>query len=232
MKDIRTVIWDPFCITFASRVTEFQKRGLEHIAVALKNVSKSPADIDAFLSAELPRDPGVLRDAVRRHMTHSHDPSKTYHRCGWPRNCQYGFPKPLKQESSFNERGYFEHRRRHSEDEFMVSHITWLILKYDWHVNVEFSTGVNLFQYLFKYFFKQFPYQANWTVQKQPSQTAGNSAPSRKPIDEIRDYERGRYLSSIEAAMRLASLHISEKYPGVKTASNTFAGPPVWPNAA
>jgi hypothetical protein len=35
-------------------------------------------------------------------------------------------------------------------------------------------------------------------------------------VDEIRDYERGRYLSSIEAAARLASFHISEKQPAVK----------------
>jgi hypothetical protein len=79
---------------------------------------------------------------------------------------------------------------------------------------VEFSTGVNLFQYLFKYFFKSLD-QANWAVRKQPSDpTIPISA--RKPVDEIRDYERGRYLSSIEAAMRLASFHISEKKPGVK----------------
>jgi hypothetical protein len=83
---------------------------------------------------------------------------------------------------------------------------------------VEFSTGVALFQYLFKYFFKP-PDHANWTIYKQPDATA-DSTPShstgRKPVDEIRDYERGRYLSSIEAATRLVSFHISEKHPGVK----------------
>jgi hypothetical protein len=39
---------------------------------------------------------------------------------------------------------------------------------------------------------------------------------SRKSVDEIRDYERGWYLSCIEAATRLASFHISEEQPGVK----------------
>jgi Helitron helicase-like domain at N-terminus len=104
MKDIRTVLGP---ILYHIRVTEFQKRGLphEHIAVALKNVPKSPAEIDQFLSAELPRESGPLRDAVKRHMTHTHDPSKSYHRCGWPKQCQYGYPKPVIPESSFNERG-------------------------------------------------------------------------------------------------------------------------------
>jgi hypothetical protein len=38
-------------------------------------------------------------------MTHIHDPNKSYHRCGWPHKCQYGCLKPLKLESSFNDRG-------------------------------------------------------------------------------------------------------------------------------
>jgi hypothetical protein len=41
--------------------------------------------------------------------------------------------------------GYFEHRRRDVEERFTDSDIAWLILKYDCHFNVEFSTGVNLF---------------------------------------------------------------------------------------
>jgi hypothetical protein len=104
MKDLRSLFGPTL---YHIRATEFQKRGLphKHIAVALKNVPRSPAEIDKFLSAELPRNDGPLRDAVKRHMTHIHDPKKTYHRCGWPRNCQYGFPKAVKAESSFNDRG-------------------------------------------------------------------------------------------------------------------------------
>jgi hypothetical protein len=80
MKDIRMSMGP---ILYHVRVTEFQKRGLphEHIAVAVKNVPRSPEEIDTFLSAELPRNPGALRDVVKRHMTHIHDPTKTYHRC-------------------------------------------------------------------------------------------------------------------------------------------------------
>jgi hypothetical protein len=54
MKDIRMMMGP---ILYHIRVTEFQKRGLPHeyIAVALKNVPRSPAEIDSFLSAELPQ---------------------------------------------------------------------------------------------------------------------------------------------------------------------------------
>jgi hypothetical protein len=94
LKDIRG-IFGP--VLYLIRITEFQKHGLphEHIAVGLKNIPKLASDIDKFLSAELPREAGPLRDAVKRHMTHIHDPNKSYHRCGWPRECQYGYPKPL-----------------------------------------------------------------------------------------------------------------------------------------
>jgi hypothetical protein len=112
--------------------------------------------------------------------------------------------------------GYFEHRRRDEEDRLIVSHIPWLILKYDCHINIEFSTGVQLFQYLFKYFFKPLD-SANWKVTiEHLADNIPRSLGGRKPIDEIRDYERGRYLSSIEAATRLASFHITQKEPGVK----------------
>ena len=100
--------------------------------------------------------------------------------------------------------GYFEHRRRDEEDRLIVSHIAWLILKYDCHINVEFSTGVQLFQYLFKYFFKPLD-SANWKVTiEHPAENIPRPLGGRKPIDQIRDYERGRYLSSIEAATQPA----------------------------
>jgi hypothetical protein len=106
MKDIRDVFGP---ILYHIRVTEFQKRGLphEHIAVAVKNVPRTPAEIDTFLSAELPRELNAMHDAIKHHMTHIQNPSKSCHRCGWPRECQYGFPKAFKPESSFNERDFF-----------------------------------------------------------------------------------------------------------------------------
>jgi hypothetical protein len=61
----------------------------------------------------------------------------------------------------------------------------WLILKYDCHINVEFSTSVQLFQYLFKYFFKPLD-SANWKVTiEHPADNIPRSLGGRKPIDEI-----------------------------------------------
>ncbi|KAJ7624190.1 hypothetical protein B0H17DRAFT_1151318 [Mycena rosella] len=156
MKDIADTMGP---LAYYIRVNEFQKHGLphSHIAVSVKVVPRTPNEIDKILSAELPRSPGPLRDAVKRHMTHNHDRTKPYHRCGWPsKKCQYNFPKPIQQESQFNDRGYFEPRRRHEED-------------------------------------------ANISRTRQR-----DNHQQEKPVDEIKDYERGRYLSSIEAATRIA----------------------------
>ncbi len=72
-------------LDYTIRITEFQKRGFPHghVAAKLKDVPRTAAEIDQFLSAELPRTDGRLRDAVKKHMTHQHNPQKEYHRCGW-----------------------------------------------------------------------------------------------------------------------------------------------------
>jgi hypothetical protein len=109
--------------------------------------------------------------------------------------------------------GYFQPCCTQLEDCNIILNIPYLTAKYDCHINFKWSAFVNLFQYLFKYFYKG-PDETNWAVrptEKKPSLTG-----KRQPIDQIKDYERGRYLSSIEAATCLASFHISEKNPGVK----------------
>jgi hypothetical protein len=92
MKDVSKFMGP---VLYHIRVTEFQKRGLPHahIAVALKNVPQTAAEISLFLSAEVPRQPGRQRTAVLQHMIHKHDPNKVYHRCGWPTSpCCYNYP--------------------------------------------------------------------------------------------------------------------------------------------
>jgi hypothetical protein len=85
MKDIEKTMGP---LLYHICITEFQARGLphSHLAAAMKIVPQSPQDLDKVLSAELPRSEGPLRDAVKFHMTHNHDPAQSYHRCGWPQN--------------------------------------------------------------------------------------------------------------------------------------------------
>jgi hypothetical protein len=53
-------------------VIEFQKRGLPHAHIVLKTNTEptTPGEIDAVLSAELPREEGELRNRVEKYMMH------------------------------------------------------------------------------------------------------------------------------------------------------------------
>ncbi len=97
-------------VDYSIHITEFQKHGPPHghVAVKLKHVLWTADEIDKFLSAELPREPGPVRDTIKKHMSHQHDPKKEYHRCGWSatsHRCQYNYPHLTKPDSGFNERG-------------------------------------------------------------------------------------------------------------------------------
>ena len=89
-------------------------------------------------------------------------------------------------------KGYFHPRRLKSEDVNIALNIPYFTAKYDCHINFEWSASVNVFQYLFKYFYKG-PDETNWAIRKV-------ARDHKQLVDETTDYERGRYLSSIEAA--------------------------------
>eukprot|EP00959_Pyramimonas_sp_CCMP1952_P022727 477628-Pyramimonas_sp.AAC.1 len=54
------------------RVIEYQKRGLPHahIVIGSESPPASAEEVDAYISCELPRASGPLRDLVLRHMVH------------------------------------------------------------------------------------------------------------------------------------------------------------------
>ncbi|KAJ7199550.1 hypothetical protein B0H12DRAFT_978547, partial [Mycena haematopus] len=90
------------------------------------------------------------------------------------------------------------------EDRWIVTHIPFLVQMFRTHINVELSSGVTLFNYLFKYFYKA-PAEAKWAV-----------ADKRAPVDEVKNYQRGRYVSATEALTRICGFTISAKFPGVR----------------
>ncbi len=74
------------------------------------------------------------------------------------------------------------------EDACIVPHILYWVVKFDCHINVEYSASVSLFQYLFKYFFKG-PDEVNWKVSRLDDATSQKAAHStmskRSPVDQI-----------------------------------------------
>ena len=92
-----------------------------------------------------------------------------------------------------------KYKRTDLQDLNIVPFNSHLLLLTECHINVEIASTVNLIMYLYKYLFK-----------------GGDSAlfafvENEEPVNEIKDYVKGRYLSAMEAAWRISAYHISEK---------------------
>ncbi|XP_021745360.1 uncharacterized protein LOC110711289 [Chenopodium quinoa] len=156
-------------------VIEFQKRGLPHVHMLLildeKDKLKSPEEYDTFVRAEIPdRDEEPrLYDAVLKHMTHNP--------CGEGRQnsscmengvCKRKFPKPFAESTVQGKNSYPIYRCRGDrspvplhensatfvDNGWVVPYNSWLLLKYDCHINVEISSSIKSVKYLYKYVHK------------------------------------------------------------------------------
>ncbi|XP_024873836.1 uncharacterized protein LOC112455867, partial [Temnothorax curvispinosus] len=97
-------------------VIEFQKRGLPHIhlLITLKRNCKivNPETVDRFISAKIP-DPNEnesLHNVVMKHMIHG--PCGDW--CLINDKCSKHFPKPFRPETTMDEDGYPQYRRRNN----------------------------------------------------------------------------------------------------------------------
>ncbi|XP_071726944.1 uncharacterized protein [Rutidosis leptorrhynchoides] len=197
-------------------IIEFQKRGLPHVHMLIWLIAahkcKTPAAIDDIITAEIPSekdDPEGFR-AVTEYMLHG--PCGGHHMnapCIIDRQCSKHFPKPYYAETTIDEDGYANYRRRNNgvrftknntplDNGFVVPYNRYLLLKYNAHINVEWCNRSLAIKYLFKYLNKG-PDLA--TIVIQENMIPGDDASGDKVIDvdEIRNYLDCRYLSPCEA---------------------------------
>ena len=61
-------------VLYKIQVTEFQKRGLPHLHLAIKvaNEPRTPEEIDEIIRAEMPTDDAELLELVKKFMIHEH----------------------------------------------------------------------------------------------------------------------------------------------------------------
>lgn len=139
--------------------------------------------------------------------------------------CTKHFPKRFAEHTIDNADGYPVYRRRddgriyvnangfHFDNTWVVPYNPYLCLKYDAHINVEICTSIRSVKYLYKYVYKG-------TDQAQLLLVpVGNDAPQgvapQAVVDEIRNFQDGRYMSSMEAAYRLLIFLMHGKAPTV-----------------
>jgi hypothetical protein len=142
---------------------EFQKRGLPHAHILIRYAKSCllAEEIDAVISAELPREDLALRNLIMSFMIHHHStppqPISAYCQkedVNGNRHCRFEYPKTLREHTIIDDNGRVQYRRRHPEDAWVVPHCPILISKYKCHINMEVAGSAHLFQYLFKYIHK------------------------------------------------------------------------------
>ncbi|XP_043474368.1 uncharacterized protein LOC122506318 [Leptopilina heterotoma] len=201
---------------------EWQKRGLPHAHILLWLEEQiRPNQIDEVISAELPspEEDKKLFDIVKGHMVHG--PCGPFnHRSGCMKEgrCTIRYPKAFVNETISSENGYPTYRRRSPDvggisvpfkvrGEFIVLDNRWivpyssvLLRTFETHINVEFCGGVKSIEYVCKY------------VNKGSDQATIGITDEN---DEIKRYQTGRYISTLEAVWRILEFSIHERYPPV-----------------
>ncbi|KAK1942998.1 hypothetical protein P3T76_005635 [Phytophthora citrophthora] len=197
-------------------VVEYQKCGLPHahILMILRPEDKpvTAEDIDRLVSAELP-DPDEnpdLNETVLSCMMHGPcgDQNKT---CPCMKNgkCSKKFPKPFAEATTMAVDKYPVYRRRRREggnlqrgdkvwdnatiNQWIVPYNPYLSQKYNCHIIVEVCATDRAIKYIYKYLYKG----ADMTTITIEGQVEEHS------LNEILQYLQARYISPVEACMRL-----------------------------
>lgn len=203
---------------------EWQKRGLPHAHILIWCVDKiQPNDIDNIICAEIPDstiDPELF-EIVTKNMVHGPCGALNIHSpCMNDGKCSKRYPRQLTSETITGNDGYPQYRRRSTDDNgrsitlkvrnndvlidnrWIVPYCPLLSKIYKAHINVEYCNSVKSIKYICKY------------VNKGSDMAVFGVAPANN-LDEIKQYQMGRYISSNEAIWRIFSFPIHERYPTV-----------------
>lgn len=175
----------------------------------------TPQHIDRVISAEIPdpvADP-TLYKLVSDFMMHGPcGLAKTDAPCNVKGVCTKRFPKDFSDSTSIDDDGYPVYMRRDNgrtvlkgktllDNRYVVGYNTYLLKRYQGHINVEWCNQVGSIKYLFKYMNKGND-RATLNI------TDGN-------VDEIRKFYDCRYISACEAVWRIYSFDIHYRKPAV-----------------
>ena len=158
-------------------VIEFQKKekkkkGLHHahILITLKVEYKimSHNQYDKFVSVEIPyptRYP-ILHENILKHMMH--DPYgvlKKNNTCMQDGKCKNKYSRPSYSETVQGKNSYLIYRKRNNNHQVLVHNAildycwvvpynSYLLMRYDYHINVEICSTIKVVKYLYKYICK------------------------------------------------------------------------------
>ncbi|UYV76412.1 hypothetical protein LAZ67_14000329 [Cordylochernes scorpioides] len=200
---------------------QWQKRGLPHahLLLWLTNIIR-PNQIDEVIQAEIPDnnlDP-ELHAIVMKQMVHGPcGVLNTNSPCMKDGKCSKKYPKGFCETTSTTEDGYPRYRRRCSaeggltssvnmrgvtfeiDNRWIVPYNSVLLRAFDSHINVEYCSSVKAIKYVCKY------------INKGTDQAVF----SLNHLDEVTQFQSGRYISSAEAVWRILGFSIHERSPPI-----------------
>ncbi|XP_027095918.1 uncharacterized protein [Coffea arabica] len=206
-------------------VIEFQKRGFPHthLLLILRPQFKllNPKSYDRIVSAELP-DPKQfphLYYFVLKHMVHG--PCGDMGRnspCMKNGSCKNHYPKNFYEHTTHAEDSYPYYMRRDNgrkitvcrfelDNRWIIPYNPYLLALFDCHMNVEICSTLKLVKYLYKYVFKGHDLISFKII----------SDDSRADVDEIKEFQQGRWISPPEAFWRIFEFRLNEMTPAVYT---------------
>lgn len=209
MKDILVHNIFGEVLSYCYRI-EWQLRGFPHahVLLILCNRILTAADVDRFVSAEIP-DPAMfpeLHQLVAQFMIHG-PCNRGSAPCIVNGVCEKQFPKQLQSCTVMRNNSYPFYMRRGRftvqlqgqsvNDAWVVPYNPYLLQRHRVHICVEVASHLILYKYIYKYCFKP----------------PDNSAIA---FDEIASFIAGRTLSSAEAVWRILELPLHKEYPTVQ----------------
>ncbi|KAE8881433.1 hypothetical protein PF003_g34407 [Phytophthora fragariae] len=210
-------------------VVEFQKRGLPHahilVILADEDKPRRREIIDKLVSAELPDaelNPQLYETILTSMMHGPCGAANPNSPCMKDGKCTKGYPKPLVEVTQGNVNGFPVYRRRRRPpgvlkfkgreydnatiNQWVVPYNLYLSQKYNCHINVEVCTALTAVKYLYTYVYKGSD-KAVITVET----VRGESHRAMIEPNEILRYLNARYISPVEACMRLLDFSVQGK---------------------
>ncbi|KAE8986581.1 hypothetical protein PR002_g22315 [Phytophthora rubi] len=210
-------------------VVEFQKRGLPHahilVILADEDKPRRREIIDELASAELPDaelNPQLYETILTSMMHGPCGAANPNSSCMKDGKCTKGYPKPSVEVTQENVNGFPVYRRRRRPpgvlkfkgreyddatiNQWVVPYNPYLSQKYNCHINVEVCTALTAVKYLYKYVYKGSD-KAVITVEN----VQGESHRAMIEPNEILRYLNARYVSPVEACMRLLDFSVQGK---------------------
>ena len=179
-----------------------------------------PEEYDGLVCAEIPNEisnPDLFR-MVLRHMLHgpcgSLNPNNVCMKNGKTRKNSY--PKPFSSETTQTADAYPAYRRRDNgvtvrfrgatlDNRWVVLYNPYLLCKFDCHINIEICSRIKAVKYIYKYICK-----CNDRISFSLS---SNSNPII--VDEIHNFQAGRWISPPEGAWRIFRFPLGDIKPSV-----------------